>query len=770
MESADAPIRSSETASSMEVTTPGLVRRWMAELDMAARTEKEWCDESREIWKTYEASKTRANAFNILWSNTDTLAPAVFNSMPVPDVRRRFRDADPVGKLASQVIERTQAYELDQYDAEKIAKDAVLDMLLPGRGVIRIRYVPMIEGDKVLDEIVPWEHVQWDEFRRGPGKRWDDVRWVAFAHDMSRETAEKTFGPEITAKLTFAEGENASDLKEKEQRDLFQTTRVWEIWDKDQRRVLFIAPCYKDAPCKVVPDPLGLTGFYPMARPAYAVEQSRSLLPIPLYRLYKEQAKELDRVSTRINKIVNAMKVRGAYVSSQADLEKIIEADDNQMIPVENVSGMAEMGGLDKAIWIMPIDKLERVLVALYQARDQIKGTIYEITGISDIIRGQTSASESATAQKLKSEWGTMRLQKMQKEIQRLLRDTMRLQAEIYAEKYDQQRFAAITGMQLPTQQQKMQAQAMMKQIQQQAAMQPQPAMAQPAQGAPGVSPAGPGPQAAPAAPPIPPEMQQMLATPSWEEVMAVLKSDGLRQYRIDIETDSTVKDVIDRDMMGLAEVTEAIGQLIAGAAPAVQSGMLPVDVPKEVALAIARRARLGTAVEDALEKIQQPAPMQQVDPEQQKQMEAGKKDIETGKADLQKQQMAVADQHRGMLEQALKMMQQQAMDATKQAQMHQKRADDITSEMGERGPADKVFETLLQQLMESQQQTQMLVQQSMAALQATLQMATEQSQTTAQAVMQSMAATAAAVTAPRQVQVQLPSGKTATAVSSVTH
>ena len=729
-----------ETAQSMERTPQGIVRRWLAELDVAKRTEKAWRDEGKDVWSKYEAEKTANSSFNILWSNTDTLAPAVFNSLPTPDVRRRFRDADPVGKQASEIIERTLSYEQDQYDAYKIAQDAVLDMLLPGRGVIRVRYIPLMDGDKVLDELVPWEHVQWDEFARGPGKRWEDVQWVAFAHDMSRETAQETFGQEMADKLEYGDGENTDKLSEKQERELFQTTRVWEIWDKPTRRALFIAPCYKEGPLKQEDDPLGLTGFFPMARPAYSIVQSRSLLPIPLYRLYKEQAKELNRVSTRINKIVDALKVRGAYAGSQTDLAAVIEAGDNQMIPVQNLSGMADMGGLEKSIWIMPIDKLERVLVALYASRDQIKQTIYEITGISDIIRGSTSASETATAQKLKSEWGTMRLQKMQKEIQRLLRDTMRLQAEIYAQRYDQERFAAITGVQLPTQQQKMQAQAMMQQAAHAAQMQGQPP------------------------PPPPPQVQQMLAKPSWEDVIGLLRQDGLRQYRIDIETDSTVKDALQADMMGLAEVTEAIGQLMAGAAPAVQAGLLPVEVPKEVALAIARRARLGTAVEDALQTIEQPPPQNQtgedMTPEQRKELDAGRQEIAKGKDDLHKQQLSVSDQHRSMLEQVLKLTQQRVQELSRDASTQRARADQATAVP----PAQAAIE---QAMASAADQTQAMLQQAMQSLQAALMEIAQQSQQASQAILSAVQANGAqlgaaieAMTAPKTVTLTGPGGK----------
>lgn len=728
-----------------------VVRHWLSELTMERRRTKEWRDEAKKIRQTYEGGTRSPNSFNILWSNTDTLLPAVFNSLPVPDVRRRFRDADPVGKAAGQVIERTLSYELDQFDAAGIASDAVLDMLLVGRGVVRVRFEPVFgqTGDEVLDALTPWEHVQWDDFATGPGKRWADVTWVGFRHDMTRDTVAEKFGEGAAGKLEYRKAEHADERAAGDEKQVFETAEVWEIWDRDERRCVFIAECYKDAPLGEFDDPLALQGFFPLPRPAYAVEQSTSLVPIPLYRLYKEQAAELNRVSRRINKIVEALKVRGAYLGNQNEIKQVIEADDNQMVPVSNLSGVADLGGLDKSIWIMPIDKLIDVLNGLYLAREQIKATIYEITGISDIVRGSTQASESATAQRLKSEWGSMRLQKMQRAIQRLLRDCMRLQAEIYSQTYTQEMFAQMTGLQLPTQQQKAMMQQMVEQQAQQGAMMGQP--------------------------PAPPPPQLML--PAWEDVMAALRVDVMRASRIDIETDSTIAETLDRDMRGLAEITEAIGQLIAGSAPAVQSGMLPVDAVKEFAITISRRARMGLAVEDALEKIQQPPPMQQVDPEQQKQLEAGKQEIEKGRAEINDGKMAVAEQHREMLQQQLDFVSRQAGDFQKQAMQHQKMATDASAQIAERGPADKVFETLLEQLMNSQAQTQAIVTQAVEAMQTALAVAAEQSQTTSQAVMASLAKNAevmgqavAAVTAPREVTVQLPSGKTASARSEIRH
>jgi hypothetical protein len=44
---------------------------------------------------------------------------------------------------------------------------------------------------------------------------------------------------------------------------------------------------------------------------------------------------------------------------------------------------------------------------------------IYEVTGISDIVRGQGNAQETATAQEIKSQWGSLRIRKLQKQIER---------------------------------------------------------------------------------------------------------------------------------------------------------------------------------------------------------------------------------------------------------------------------------------------------------------------------------------------------------------
>lgn len=561
------------TPAEIEETPQGVVRRWLAELNIAHREERDWRKEGADLYAMYEGGRKKAHAFNVLWANTELLLPAVYNSTPQPDVRRRFRDADPVGKGVSAVLERALSTSIDVYDFDAEAESFVLDMLLVGRGVLRVKYEPSFDpadADKLLSEQVECECVQWDDFRRGPGKRWNEVPWVAFRHDFTAEMAEKQFGPEIAGALKYSEGKDSEQISEdKRTRELFKTVEAWEIWDRDQRRVLFIAPSHKDAPLLVAADPLRLRQFFPCPRPGYAIKNTRTLVPAPLYRLYEEQAKELDKVSARINKICDALKVRGAYSANLAELAGLFEADDRQMIPVQNVSELSSVGGLDKAIWTLPVDRLIQVLNGLYVARDQIKATIYELTGLSDIVRGATDPNETASAQQIKSRWGSLRLQRLQREAQRTIRDVLRIKAEVIAERFNARSLEAATNLDFPTAAEKQQLQ-----------------------------------RAAQTGVPLPAQAQASLQLPTWEEIFAVMRSDELRQYRVDVETDSTVQETVDRDLAGLREVIGAVGELFAG----VQAGV-PGDVAKEVALAVARRARMGGAVEDALDQFQPTSP-----------------------------------------------------------------------------------------------------------------------------------------------------------------
>jgi hypothetical protein len=103
-------------------------------------------------------------------------------------------------------------------------------------------------------------------------------------------------------------------------------------------------------------------------------------------------------------------------------------------------------GGLQNHIWMVPIEVFVQALTQLYIARDQIKNAIYEIMGISDIMRGATKATETATAQRIKGSMGMGRLQDQKQAAEVFVRDLLRLKAELIAQNFEPETLEAMTG------------------------------------------------------------------------------------------------------------------------------------------------------------------------------------------------------------------------------------------------------------------------------------------------------------------------------------
>ena len=136
---------------------PLSAQQWHDELKRYKREFKRWTDRGNDIVKRYrdERKDTQDNArFNIFWSNVQTLKPAIFSKVPMPEVSRRYNDADPVSRCASTILERALDYEIKQYDdfIQSISH-VVDDRLLCGRGIAWLRYEPIIEQVRDFDLI-----------------------------------------------------------------------------------------------------------------------------------------------------------------------------------------------------------------------------------------------------------------------------------------------------------------------------------------------------------------------------------------------------------------------------------------------------------------------------------------------------------------------------------------------------------------------------------------------------------------------------------------
>jgi hypothetical protein len=451
----------------------GPSRYWQNELQQASQFERDWRERGDRVVERYRDERGGnavigpvANRFNILWANTETLKGALFARMAKPDVQRRFPDPNPAARQVAILLERVLSYDLDTYDASRPLQSALEDYLLPGRGVVWVVYEPIIIKEKIKIEVKDddmdiveeeeierlgdqrcrFEYVHWQDYRESPSRRPEDATWRARRHLFTRdELVGRGFDHAYEVPLTWM-----PDTDDNQQLDeIYNRAEVWEIWDKVQRKRLFMAPGYKDLLAED-DDPYQLEDFFPTPVPLISVRTNSTSVPVPEFTLYQDQADELDRVTSRISHLIEGLKRRGVYDSSVPELANLATAGDNDFVPSENFSSLAQKGGLSVVFQTEDIAQISTVLQGLYTQRSQILQIIYEVTGISDIIRGGgTKASESATAQQLKAQYGSMRLRLRQDAIQKYIRDLFRIKAELIAENYEPEILQRITGMEV---------------------------------------------------------------------------------------------------------------------------------------------------------------------------------------------------------------------------------------------------------------------------------------------------------------------------------
>jgi hypothetical protein len=462
---------------------------------------------------------------------------------------------------AASVIEKALEIVVQEEASHEAVKTAIKDVLLPGRGVCRVRWNPKLvkqplaggplpDGTAPTETVKVWEtvnceYVYWEDILLDPVRQHTDCKWVAFRHLFTGPDAVNEFQgtpefdklvaagkldtllvwtEESAAKSPPSGGsytKSASTLG-----DAIKKMMAWEIWDKtdpNNLRIIWFVRESNGLVLRVDPDPLGLDGFFPIPQPMLSIKTSDTRVPKPFYDLYAKLAEDLETTSVRISKLTEKIRVRGAYNSASSEIADLLKADDGKMIPVDGVDMIN--GGLQNHIWMVPIDIWMSALDKLMIAREQQKQSIYEIMGISDIMRGATKASETATAQRIKGSMGVVRLSDQKDAAATFARDIMRLEAQIICKNFDAATLTRMTGEEV---------------------------------------------------------------TP---EVLAVLRDDFSRTCSIDIETDSTVQVDEQTAQQSMAMTMQAIQAVMMGVQQMLMTQILPPPMVLQLGIELLRMA-----------------------------------------------------------------------------------------------------------------------------------------------------------------------------------
>lgn len=656
-------------------------RPWLDLIEDAGKAFDAWhqrCDRAKENYASLKRLSTEngSKEMQLLYTNIEVLKPTIYARPPVPVCKTRFSDRKPVNRTASEVIERCL---MVSFDAERI-HDTMLhvrdDVTLFGRGVMWLRYkteggmaemVPNSkqddqgadEGgdeDEAEDEAMPgygeaddffeyvcYDHVNRQDFVHEPVRTWSEVGWVARRSWLTREQGMRRFG-DSWQNIQYVEAENDTA----EEYKVEKKAEVWELWHRGQETVVWVHKGSKELLDRRDPW-LDLDGFYPCPKPAYSVCEPESLIPVPDYLFYRDQLEEVNTLTGRISALSEALRLKGFYSAGGEDigtaLEKAFQSQDDNavMIPIPTVAALGQ--GMKDAILFMPLVEIANTISALVVLRKQLIEDIYQISGISDIMRGETKASETATAQNIKAQFGSVRVRSRQEEMIRVADDAMKIAGEIIAENFQPQ-----TIMQM-CQMDKLVPGALIQQHEALKAQQAQ--MAQQMQQA---QQAGQPPQPMPQMPQLPPLPKDAIAA---EEVLALLRNERMRPFILQTASDSTIQPNEDAEKQRRNEFAQAVGNLMVSSGPIVQAAPEAAKLVAEMLRFVTGAYRAGRAMEqtidDFIEELSAKASQPPAPPPPDPKLEAMKMDaqIKQGEAQMKAQEAQAMMQVKGMEAQA---------------------------------------------------------------------------------------------------------------------
>lgn len=627
-----------------------------------------WKKRAKKITQKYRDDGRSANnggasvKFNILWSNVQTLVPATFSKLPQPDVARRFRDNDPVGRVAALILERALEYEVQQYpDYGATMRQTVFDRFLGGRGTAWVRYEPHfrasseglpVDGVGVTEDIdepqeeldyecAPLDYVHPDDFGHSVARTWEEVTRVWRIVYMYEDAVEDRFGEEWAAKIPYDASPEKKDKAVSGER-MPKQAKIYEIWDKEEKTAIWLSKSLNEI-IEERGDPLGMSEFWPCPRPLYATLTNETLVPVPDYTLYQDQAEELNVLSDRIDGLIKALQVKGVYDSAIPELARLFtEAGNTDLIPVKNWNQFAEKNGLAGAIDIVDLEPIANALKQAYLAFSQVKEYIYEITGISDIVRGQTNANETLGAQQIKQNFVGLRLKDMQTGVAKFAAEALSLKAQVICGKYAPQTIAKISS-----------------------AAQLSPADQQYVQ----------------------PAIALLVGPERMADPNAKQGPNPTRQFRIDVETDSLVQMDEAAEKQDRMEFLKAIGAYLKEALPVIQADPQAAPLLATLLKFGVTGFRVGKTIEgdidQAIDQLKQNA-MQPRQPKPDPEMERVKAD-----AAIQ-QQRAQADREAAQAKQAAASQEAQQKAWQEQQQMFLERQMEAQRARDEAAQADR--------------------------------------------------------------------------------
>lgn len=384
--------------------------------------------------------------YDLFWSSMEIMKPAIYAKPPEPVVSPQFKDKRKLQSTTAELLERAAKSSFDRGGIDDVMLGVRDDLIFYNRGQIWLTYETDEKGG---GQRVCQEHLDRKDFLHGMARKWVDVPWAArrawlWPKDARKRFSKKSGDAYKDAKRSTGEGEDKENKGK---------IAVWEFWDKERNRVYWAAEGVSVLLDEGEPH-LSLKGFFPCPKPAYGTLKPRTLEPRPDYIRYAAHFGKINSLTRRIYALLDMVRMKG-LIPAGGDIGDAVESamkdDDNAALLIPVPAAALIQGSTGNFVQWLPLEQIAAAITGLIEARRELFGDFDRLSGISDIMRGETEAEETYGAQKLKSQYGSVRVREKIDELQRIARDVTEIAAEIMAEHFSKETLLEMSQMEIPS-------------------------------------------------------------------------------------------------------------------------------------------------------------------------------------------------------------------------------------------------------------------------------------------------------------------------------
>lgn len=423
-----------------------------------------------------------------------------------------------------------------------------------------------IDGEPVetlIDEKTVVNYLHWSDLLYEPARVWSEVKKIARKVHISKKQFIAKFGEEAYRAYSYSQERADNDLEREINRGKIC---VYEVWDKEENKVTWIAEGHNEVLKESEPY-LKFDNFFPCPEPLFAT-LATGLTPRPDICFYQDQQDTIHYLCQKTQDIARFIKVLSVGGAENPELNNLLRQPNGTHISLSNFQMYLQQGGIKSSFEVLSMADHASILRVLHDAIEQEKQQIYDITGIADIVRGVSSASETLGAQQIKSQYASARISARQRKVALFCNDIVRLIAQVIKNHYQTDTIVRMSGVGNDE------------------------------------------------------EAMEFIAAAA-----DLLRNDTLSDYRIEIETDSTKFTDVEAAKQSAIDLTNALAQMFNALLPHTQGVPELVPVISELTLYTARQFEAGRHVmgklEEALGAVEKTIEMNKQMEEQRKAEEA---------------------------------------------------------------------------------------------------------------------------------------------------